>query len=69
MSNNSISDTSSAMRLYRKEMIEVALVTLNTSSVFAIKEQAANMLVSVAESGVLDDDVECAGLFVLLCFG
>ncbi|EFO27762.2 hypothetical protein LOAG_00726 [Loa loa] len=55
-----VPDTSSAMRLYRKEMIEVALVTLNTSSVFAMKTQAAKVLVAVAESGVLSDDVDCA---------
>ncbi|VDM08398.1 unnamed protein product [Wuchereria bancrofti] len=54
-----VPDTSSAMRLYHKEMVEVALVTLNTSSVFAMKAQAAKVLASVAESGVLSDDVDC----------
>ncbi|VDK69522.1 unnamed protein product [Onchocerca ochengi] len=57
-----VPDTSSAMRLYRKEMIEVALVTLNTSSIFAIKAQAAKVLATVAESGVLNDDVDYAEL-------
>ncbi|KAL3985719.1 Proteasome stabiliser family protein [Acanthocheilonema viteae] len=55
-----VPDTSSAIRLYREEMIEMALVTLNTSSVFALKTQAAKVLAAIAESGVLKDDVNCA---------
>lgn len=56
------------MRLYRDEMIEMALITLNTSSLFAMKAQAARVLTAVAESGVLRDDVCCAGLFIALIF-
>ncbi|CAG9538848.1 unnamed protein product [Cercopithifilaria johnstoni] len=55
-----VPDTSSAMCLYRKEMIEMALVALKTSSVFAMKAQAAKVLAAVAESGVLKDDVSSA---------
>uniref|UniRef100_A0A158Q7N0 Non-specific serine/threonine protein kinase n=1 Tax=Elaeophora elaphi TaxID=1147741 RepID=A0A158Q7N0_9BILA len=55
-----VPNSSSAMRLYRKEMIEMALVTLNKSSVFAMKKQAAKVLIAIAESGVLSDDVDCA---------
>lgn len=54
------------MCLYREEMIEMALVTLNTSSIFAMKAQAAKVLTVVAESGALKDDVNCAGLFIAL---
>ncbi|VIO98641.1 Uncharacterized protein BM_BM3047 [Brugia malayi] len=54
-----VPDTSSAIRLYHKEMVEVALLTLNTSPVFAMKAQAAKVLASVAESGILNDDVDC----------
>ncbi|VDK85675.1 unnamed protein product [Litomosoides sigmodontis] len=55
-----VPDTTSAMCLYRVEMIEMALVTLNASSIFAMKAQAAKVLAAVAESGVLKDDVNCA---------
>lgn len=63
---NSVPDTSSAMRIYRAEIIKVALITINTSSVFAMRAQAAKALIAVVESGVLNDDVNCAGLFVTL---
>ncbi|MCP9264700.1 hypothetical protein DINM_022843 [Dirofilaria immitis] len=53
-------DTSSAMRLYCNEMIELALVTLNTSSVFSIKAQAAKVLEIISGSGVISDDVDYA---------
>ncbi|KAM3717041.1 Proteasome adapter and scaffold protein [Dirofilaria immitis] len=55
-----VPDTSSAMRLYRNEMIELALVTLNTSSVFSIKAQAAKVLEIISGSGVISDDVDYA---------
>uniref|UniRef100_A0A915PHK3 ARM repeat superfamily protein n=1 Tax=Setaria digitata TaxID=48799 RepID=A0A915PHK3_9BILA len=57
-----VPDTSSAMRLYRKEIVDVALVTLSTSSVFAVKAQAAEVLRAVAESGVLSDNADFADM-------